>query len=393
MIKNILVVTLVFVSVVSFSQTNLVPNSTFEKIGKKIKTVGEISVAEPWVSPTLAPADLYVEKTKNSSISIPDNAHGAEKPMKGSGYAGIFAYSYKNKIARSYLQVKLTEKLKAGKEYCVRYHVSLSDLSKYATNHLGVAITKEAVSANNSDILKVESSIESRKLTVYEKQFYWTPICGVFKAEGGEEFLTIGNFTEDDKLETKKVKRPKGFSSPQVNDAYYYIDNVSVIDVASSKKKCDCDVTPGMENVETVRSDFSSDMSVNTTTVKIINSDGSTGGVSSSDAVLEEKVDGMKIMFDEGKSSVDASLSKLDKVVAYLKENIDERIKISGYIDESEKTVEKLAGKRVGAVYKYLVSKGVSKTRIERNIGGSDSPVDKKDVKKNMRLEIDVLPM
>jgi outer membrane protein OmpA-like peptidoglycan-associated protein len=393
MIKNILVVTLVLVSVVSFSQTNLVPNSTFEKIGKKIKAVGEISVAEPWVSPTLAPADLYVEKTKNYSISIPDNAHGAEKPMKGSGYAGIFAYSYKNKIARSYLQVKLTEKLKAGKEYCVRYHVSLSDLSKYATNHLGVAITKEAVSANNSDILKVESSIESRKLTVYEKQFYWTPICGVFKAEGGEEFLTIGNFTEDEKLKIGKVKRPRGFSKPQTYDAYYYIDNVSVIDVASSKKKCDCDVTPGMENVETVRSDFSSDKSVNTTTVKIINSDGSTEGVSSSDAVLEEKVDGMKIMFDEGKSSVDASFSKLDKVVAYLKENIDERIKISGYIDESEKTVEKLAGKRVGAVYKYLVSKGVSKTRIERNIGGSDSPVDKKDVKKNMRLEIDVLPM
>jgi outer membrane protein OmpA-like peptidoglycan-associated protein len=393
MIKNILVVTLVLVSVVSFSQTNLVPNSTFEKIGKKIKAVGEISVAEPWVSPTLAPADLYVEKTKNYSISIPDNAHGAEKPMKGSGYAGIFAYSYKNKIARSYLQVKLTEKLKAGKEYCVRYHVSLSDLSKYATNHLGVAITKEAVSANNSDILKVESSIESRKLTVYEKQFYWTPICGVFKAEGGEEFLTIGNFTEDEKLKIGKVKRPRGFSKPQTYDAYYYIDNVSVIDVASSKKKCDCDVTPGMENVETVRSDFSSDKSVNTTTVKIINSDGSTEGVSSSDAVLEEKVDGMKIMFDEGKSSVDASFSKLDKVVAYLKENIDERVKISGYIDESEKTVEKLAGKRVGAVYKYLVSKGVSKTRIERNIGGSDSPVDKKDVKKNMRLEIDVLPM
>ncbi len=393
MVKNTLLVAIFLVSVVGFSQTNLVPNSTFEKISKKIKSVGEISVAEPWSSPTLAPADLYVVKTKNYSISIPDNAHGAEKPMKGSGYAGIFAYSYKNKIARSYLQVKLTEKLKAGKEYCVRYHVSLSDLSKYATNHLGVAITKEAVSANNSDILKFESSIESRKLTVYEKQFYWTPICGVFKAEGGEEFLTIGNFTDDDKLKIGKVKRPKGFSKPQSNDAYYYIDNVSVIDVASSKKKCDCDVTPGMENVETVRSDFSSDKSVNTTTVKIINSDGSTVGTSTSEAVLDEKVDGMKIMFEEGEFSIDASFIKLDKVVAYLKENIDEKIKISGYIDGSEQAIEKLSGKRVGAVYKYLISKGVTKDRIERKIGGSDSPIDKKDLKKNMRLEIDVLPM
>ena len=63
---------MVLVSLVGLSQTNLVPNSTFEKIGKKIKDKGEIKVAEPWGSPTLAPADLYVEKTKNYSISIPE---------------------------------------------------------------------------------------------------------------------------------------------------------------------------------------------------------------------------------------------------------------------------------------------------------------------------------
>ena len=102
--------------------------------------------------------------------------------MKGTGYAGILAYSYKNKSPRSYLQVQLTEKLEAGKEYCVQYHVSLADLSKYACNHLAVAITDKAVTANNSDVLKVESFIESRKLKIYETQFYWTPICGVFKA-------------------------------------------------------------------------------------------------------------------------------------------------------------------------------------------------------------------
>ncbi len=393
--KNVLVVIMVLASVVCIAQTNLVPNPTFEKIAKKIKGKGEIAVAEPWVSPTLAPADLYVEKTKNYSISIPENAYGEEKPMKGSGYAGIVGYSYKNKVPRSYLQVKLTQKLEAGKEYCVKYHVSLADLSKFSTNHLGVAITRGAVTANNSDVLKFESFIESRKLTVYETQFYWTPICGVIKAEGDEEYLTIGNFSDDDKLTIGKVKRPRGFSKPQTYDAYYYIDNVSVTDVASSKKKCDCDVTPGMENVETVRKDFSSDKSVNTTTVKIINSDGSTGGGSgSSTAVVDDgKVDGMKIMFEVGKFSIEASLEKLDKVVAHLKENIDEKVKVSGFIDESESTVDKLAGKRVGTVYKYLISKGVKKERIERKIVGAESPIDKKDIKKNMRVEIAVVPM
>jgi outer membrane protein OmpA-like peptidoglycan-associated protein len=392
MIKSIVLIAMVLGSIFCSAQTNLVPNPTFEKIGKKIKYLGQIIVAEPWVSPTLAAADLYVAKTKNYSISIPDNAYGEEKPMKGSGYAGIMGYSYKNKMPRTYLQVQLTQKLKAGTAYCVRYHVSLADLSKYATNHMGVAITKNAVSANNTDVLKVESFVESRKLAIYEKQFYWTPICGVFKAEGGEQFLTIGNFTEDENLTITKVKRPRGFSKPQTYDAYYYVDNVSVIEL-KDVKKCDCDFTPGDEEVEVIKKDFSSDQTVNTTTVKIVNTDGSSGGGLAGDSDADGKVGGMKIIFEEGKYSIAPSLAKLDKVVAYLKENIDEKVKISGYIDEAETTVAKLAGKRVGGVYKYLVSKGVSKGRIERSVGGVDSSVDKKDEAKNRRVEIAVIPM
>jgi len=390
MVRNILLVTVFFVSTVGLAQTNLVPNSAFEKIGKKIKDIGEIEVAEPWGSPTLALADLYVEKTKNYAISIPENAYGEEKPMKGSGYAGIVGYSYKNKIPRTYLQVQLSKKLEAGKEYCVKYHVSLADLSKYATNHLAVAITKDAVSANNSDILKFDDFIESKRLVVYEKQFYWVPICGIYKAKGDEEYLTIGNFTEDEKLTIKKVKRPRGFTKPQTYDAYYYVDNVSVIDLKDAKK-CDCDVIPGMENVETVKKDFSSDKSVNTTTVKIINTDGSSGGSEGSSPVstgADDKVDGMMIMFGKSKFSIEESVSKLDKVVAYLKENIDENISVAGYIDDSEKEIDKLAGKRVNAVYKYLISKGVKKERINRKIGGVPATADKKDLSKNMKVEI-----
>lgn len=401
--KNTLLIILSLVATIGISQTNLVPNPTFEKIGKKIKGKGEIKVAEPWSSPTLAQADLYVAKTKNYDISIPENSYGEEKPMKGTGYAGIIAYSYKNKVPRSYLQVQLTEKLEEGKQYCVTYHVSLADLSKYGVNHMGVAITDKAMTANNSDVLKFDSYIESRKLTIYETQFYWTPVCGVFTAKGGEEYLTIGNFYEniDKYKDLKKIKRPRGFTKPQTYDAYYYIDNVSVV-LRDDVKKCDCDVTPGMENAETVKKDFSSDKNVNTKTLKIINTDGSstTNGGNDSAAVgsssvisipdADEKVDGMKIMFTTGKFSIDGSVGKLDKVVMYMKENPDATIYIAGFIDESETSIDKLAGRRVGTVYKYLVSKGVVKERIEREIGGADSPIDKKNISKNMRVEISV---
>jgi OmpA-OmpF porin, OOP family len=390
--KNILLVILSIITTISFSQTNLVPNSDFKQVEKKIKGVGQINVATPWTSPTLGLADLYVTKTKIYEIGVPVNAYGEEAPMEGDGYAGIVAYSYKNKVPRSYLQVKLTEKLEEGKEYCVKYHVSLADLSKYACDHLGIALTNEAMTANNSDVLQFESFIESTRLKVYEKQFYWTPICGKYKAKGGEEFITIGNFTADEKLTLAKVKRPRGFTKPQTYDAYYYVDNVSVV-AYDEGDKCDCDVIPGMENAETVTRDFNSDKSVNTKTLKIINTDGSTVGKADGKTAVvaatasADDVDGMILEFNPKSYSIVGMEKKLDKVVNYLKANADVKIIMTGYIDESESGEDKLDGKRVSSVYKYIVSKGVVKERIQRELGG-DMAIDEKQKTKNMRVEI-----
>jgi len=389
--KNRLIIAFSLIATVGFSQTNLVPNPFFEKIEKKVKLKGELKGATPWVSPTLAKADLYIPKTKNFNISIPENDYGKEKPMVGTGYAGFVGYSYKGKEPRTYLQVKLTEKMKAGEEYCVKYHVSLADLSKYATNHLGAALTEGAMMANNSDVLKFENFIESKHLAIYDKQYYWTSICGIYKAKGGEEYLTIGNFTADEKLKTLKVKRPRGFNKPQKYTAYYYIDNVSVYPPEFGEK-CNCDVVEGLENAEVVKSGFGSADKEKATIIKIVNTDGSAASIGgSSNAGAEGKVDGMKIMFESGASSVVKSAKNLDKVAAYLKENIDEKVIVSGFIDASEASVEKLAGKRATAVYKYLVSRGIKKERVVRKIKGAAFPLDAKDKSKNRRVEIKII--
>ncbi len=394
--KNTFLVILSLATVGAFAQTNLVPNPNFKQVEKKIKEKGEIKVATPWTSPTLAQADLYVPKSKNYAINVPDNNYGEEKPMDGEGYAGIMAYSYKSKYPRTYLQTKLTQKMEAGKKYCVQFHVSLADLSKYATNHLGIAMSNEATTANNSDILQFDGHIASRKLVVYEQQFYWTPVCGVYKAKGGEEFITIGNFTPDENLTTTKIKRPRGFTKPQTYDAYYYIDNVSVI-LLDESDKCDCDVTPGMENAETVTRDFNSDETEKSSTVKIINTDGSEAGskVEGGNAVAAVKtasvddIDGMLIEFNPKSFSIVGSEKKLDKLVAYLKANPDVKIMVTGYIDASESEEDKLDGKRVGSVYKYVVSKGIPKERVGRELGG-DMAIDEKQKTKNMRVEITI---
>jgi len=390
--KKIFTIALVLVALVGYSQENLVPNATFQEVTKKVKEEGQIELAAPWKSPTLAPADLYVKKKKWDFVGVPENAYGEEKPMEGDNYAGFLAYSYKNKESRSYLQVKLKEKLKTGKEYCVRINVSLADLSKYATSHVGVYLSKDEVSAKNSDVFQYEPQIVSKRLTIYETQFYWTPICGVYKAVGGEEYITIGNFTLDEKLKTKKVKRPRGFTKPQTNDAYYFIDNISV-ESAEEAGKCNCDAIAGMENAETVTRGFASDKKDTSYKPKIVDSEGAPapGTVAGGGTENDAGINGMSIGFEAKSFSIgEGVVKKLDKVVSYMKENANVKIKLTGHVDASEKLVEKLDGKRVGSVYKYILSKGLTKDRVERALKGSSDPVGS-DKNKNMRVEISVV--
>ncbi len=386
--KSVIIIALMLLNLVLFSQENLVPNPIFKDVAKKVKSEGQIELATPWISPSLAPADLYISDTKNALIGVPNNGYGEEDAMEGDNYAGFVAYGYKGKEARSYLQAKLTSKLEAGKEYCVTFNVSLADLSKYATNYLGAYISKDAVSANNTDPLQFEAQIVSKKLTVYEKQYYWVPVCGKYKANGDEEYITIGNFTSDEKLTLKKVKRPRGFTSPQTYDAYYYIDNISVV-AFEEKEKCDCDAIPGMEKAETVSRNFNSEANSELNKTKIINSYGSTTEVNTNATVVDDNSNELTISFNPKSFSIVGETTKtLDKLVAMLKESPTTKISIAGYFDASEKDIEKLDAKRVMSVYKYVVSKGVKANLIERSMEGLGT---NKDILKNTIVRIEIL--
>lgn len=386
--KSLIILGLTFSSLLLFSQENLIPNPIFKDVAKKVKSEGQIDLATPWISPTLAPADLYVSDTKNALIGVPRNGYGEEGAMEGDNYAGFVAYGYKGKESRSYLQTKLTSKLEAGKEYCVTFNVSLADLSKYATNYLGAYISKDAVSANNTDPMQFEAQIVSKKLTVYEKQFYWVPVCGKYKATGDEEYITIGNFTPDEKLTLKKVKRPRGFTSPQTYDAYYYIDNISLVEL-DAENKCDCDATPGMENAETVSRNFNSDANAGAAKTKIVSSYGSVSGEKAATPVVNENTNELIISFTPKSFSIIGETTKmLDNLVAILKESPTTKISIAGYFDASEKEIEKLDAKRVMSIYKYIVSKGIKADRLERSMEGQGK---EEDILRNTIVKIEIL--
>jgi hypothetical protein len=82
---------------------NLVENGSFEATTGKIKKLGSIDMATGWSSPTGVRADLYIPADKIPEINTPTNFYGKEEPKDGSNYAGIFGYSYNDKMPRSYI--------------------------------------------------------------------------------------------------------------------------------------------------------------------------------------------------------------------------------------------------------------------------------------------------
>ena len=108
---------------------NLVPNPSFEEVDGKVKEGGQIELASPWMSATMNPVDLYSEDARSGDFEVPENKYGKEPARTGKNYVGVSFYGYRGRMPRTYLTTKLTNPLSKGKKYCMRFYVSLSDMS------------------------------------------------------------------------------------------------------------------------------------------------------------------------------------------------------------------------------------------------------------------------
>lgn len=95
------------------------------------------------------------------------------------------------------------------------------------------------------------------------------------------------------------------------------------------------------------------------------------------------------IFFDYGKFDLKAeSISELEKVVKFLSENPKIKIEISGHTDNqgTEESNQLLSGRRASAVAEFLVSKSITKTRIQTGGYGSKKPIRDNDTEENRQV-------
>lgn len=374
-------------SPVSFAQDtpnpdslNLVPNGSFEEVEGKLKRLGSIEMAKGWKSPTAAKADLFSETVANSPISAPRSQFGDQSALKGTNYAGLRWWSYQNKAPRTYLQAKLKKTLKKGQKYCVRYYVSLSDLSKYSSNELGVFMSKMLVNKDDNMSLTYNAQVPNLRTEIYGDQFGWKGVCGVYEAQGDEQYMIIGNFAANEKTVTGKAKRPKGETRQQTLDAYYFIDDINVWPI---KLMSECSCT----QLDKAESEFIYSKKV----ALPLN-------LKPVDAIEQATV-----YFKRFTRSIDGSMDQLIADMAKLMtENKEIKIKLTGHSDALEHDrirmrpdLTELAKERADEVKAALVEAGVEAERITTASAGHESPADGGDddvaLSKNRRVEVDIV--
>ena len=349
------------ISTFAHAQNNLVENGSFEQTEKKIKSgEGEILLATPWFSPSLEnQADMY-SKDNKKGYGIPTNDRGYMHVNSGSNYAGFRAYSYRAKMPRTYLQIKLSKPLIAGKKYCVKFDIALSKTSKYASNNIGMYISEKKPKEKDIETYALVPQVRNSRNKIFEDRHVWETVCGVYVAQGNERYISIGNFVADAEMKDKQdyLKKPKlkEFPQLQVAEAYYYIDDVSVINLEEIDIcACEADDDGGNEMKVVYTASTSDDMEM-----------------SAADKIA------LKNVFFAKNGTTPSSASGVREVIDILKANPTISLEVVGHMDkvENKENLNDLSTERAKAIYDYLIKNGISADRLSYKGMKSSQPLD-----------------
>lgn len=208
------------------AQNNLVPNPDFELMASCPSNIGQLSKAQSWMVAQCTPDYFNACDITPNNVSVPSNAFGSQPAHSGVAYAGFYTF---NKSVfnggRECIEVMLSNPLILGKAYLVSFYVSLGDNLQYSTNTIGAYFSSTQVTSSNCNRLNLIPQIQNTTANTLTDKNNWMLISDTLYPNGGEQYMTIGNFMPDSLSDTLYLGG--GF-----NSSYYYIDDVSVIDVA-----------------------------------------------------------------------------------------------------------------------------------------------------------------
>jgi hypothetical protein len=130
---------------------------------------------------------------------------------------------------RSYIQNELNHNLTSGKNYCVKFYVSLMNECKYSITELGAYLDDGSLSTTQFGVCNVTPQVSSPPGVLLTDTMDWIEVKGIFTATGTEKYLTLGNFKTTAATTTSLMPTSPTFTY-QRDVADYYFDDISIIE-------------------------------------------------------------------------------------------------------------------------------------------------------------------
>jgi len=210
-LKHIYVTVFLFVCLINQAQINLVPNPSFEDtIGDCQNQMGLsnfFSNIKNWYTCYSTSSVDYYNSCANSITyptisSVPYSCRTYQMPHSGQAFIGLWIYEAYNSADSSLIYsedvaVKLNAPLKAGVCYYGEFYANLGNITTVFTNQIGMLLSTNIYTTTTGSFTKYHTATGAvGYYSVFYRYFNWVKISGKFTAQGGEQYLTIGNFKD-----------------------------------------------------------------------------------------------------------------------------------------------------------------------------------------------------
>ncbi len=223
---KILIVVCLFLFKNNIFSQNLVQNGSFELNSNIDCSTGTYTVINNWNG--IGTPDYFHSTCPLYNNNVPFNRFGESYEINNNkAYIGIVTY-YKTSEYKEYIQQQLTSPLITGKSYYLSFYTSKADRVGYSTNNTGAFFSVNQPTVIGNNYFPANPQVINN-IGYITDTTTWTKIEGYFKAAGGEQYITIGNFNSNTNTDTLNT----GTANPipfDPGEAYYYIDSVSLYD-------------------------------------------------------------------------------------------------------------------------------------------------------------------
>lgn len=364
-----------------FAQTiGIIQNSGFESARCCPDGYSQFHCTNNWTRPTKGTSDYYSgceNRFYSPEAKVPDNFFGSQDAYEGIAYAGIFTYY--NDSYREYIQIELDEPMTKNQRYGFAIQVSLADKAGLAIKQLGVSFSDTLV--RQMDLFFTlrlpHETLQNKDNTFLDDKENWTELYLDYTAKGGEKFVIIGNFLDNNETDTLTANTATTTAMNE-STSYYYLDNVC-LSPWKDDNTCDCFNNGEPPIVET---EF--------IPIETI--------IKEKPPKIGDKFVLKNIYFETAKATLlSTSNQSLDSLYHLLIKYPTMEIKISGHTDSegSHKYNLVLSESRALAVYSYLVERGIASDRLEFEGYGKMQPIATNTTKEgrqlNRRVEFEVV--